>query len=69
MHIFIYFIGGDPLTLNTINIPEGELRQFLEWFKDQNGSEVKTIKYNMKGIAGEYIFSRKNIAYIKTQND
>ncbi|NLU52220.1 MAG: hypothetical protein GXX10_05075 [Clostridiaceae bacterium] len=70
MHVSIYFVGGDQLSLFTCYTSEEELQQLLDWFKDKNGSEVKTIKYNMNnGIVGEYMLNRKSIAYIKTEED
>ena len=69
LNVYIYFTGGDHFNLHHTHIPDSDLRSLLDWFRDANGSEVKTVRYDMNGTTGEYIFYRKNIEYIKIQND
>ncbi len=69
MNIYVYFAGGDHLNLHHTHFPEPELRSLLNWFRDANAGETTSVKYDINGMKGEYIFYRRNIEYIKIQND
>jgi len=69
MRINIYFAGGGSLSLNAGQISEPDLHELYLWSINKSGGEIKTIKYDMNGTAGQYIIYRENIAYINIQED
>lgn len=65
LSVRIILVGGKEVNLNSNQVDEISLANFITWFESGKGNAVNELGYITNRTTFRYLFKRDNIAYIE----